>query len=1228
MKIKSLKNVIEKLFASALAAVMVCGALPSCTKPETPQKPCEHTFDTKWSSDANEHWHAATCGHDEEKKDKAAHKFGPNGTCSVCEYHKHVFSTKYTFNGTSHWYAATCGHNVKSGEAAHEMNAEGTKCTVCGMEVVNHARKPVTTTPFKDSYEIGTVRVQLLSDTLVRIENKSGNSFENRESWIVTNRLDWEGVEGNEIKENGATKLVTEKYTVVIPDGGNAESAYITNPAGETIWTFTGMTDTNVYIPSPSDELKSWNFTDSPRIIPSYEGYSVTEKTDPLQGWDFSNDATDIFVFLPQGDYTQFCTDYVNLTGKTEMVNLSTLGFWDSRYYEYTAETALQQIKDYRDRGYALDVLVIDTDWRKSTGDNSGMGYDINTSLFPDMAKFLEQCEQLGVEVCFNDHPTPVKGTSSGLDKDEVNYRNEKLTLILSLGVDYWWYDRNWSTSLNSADAEISVYAFGMYAYEWITEDYYNSIADIYEYAQRAVIMGNVDGVMNGEWKYASDLSAHRYSIQWTGDTWSGSDDLAQEIYTAVLGGAEVGIPYMSADLGGHNGNLSEEQYIRWMQYGLLSSIARVHCVNSQPGRMPWIYGDTAEEVFKVYQDMRYRLLPLYYNLARENYDTGLPVMRRVDVKYPQYIEASRNDEYLLGDYILVAPLSDTDSDPLEFQKEKPSTLFTHMEDGVEVEGLLGEYIDSQRFSVTPKAKQTDKDINFNWGTGKAHEAMNNTDRFSVKWTGYVNIGSKSAKLAFLADDSVQVLIDGKEAVSGNNAQIYYATQLLEANSKHTLEVRYQDIEGEAFIYSFYMEEPTQSACYTSREIFFPEGTWIDVWSGERYYGPQTYGVSYPLETSPVFVREGALVVLAQNAENANAADWGEMTLDVYPSVNYTAHTRLYEDDTKTVAYKDGKYRTTDISMAYDKAKSAVVLTINAAQGEFGGDRALEERVWNIRVHMNPEWKDLTKVTVNGTPLSADEIKKIVKSASAQPFAFSGAALDGDICQFAVSGSVKQAYTVELYFGSTVNSAVNENYDDTATEFTLKAAGAVSSVNLSQSGTEGWVSYGDDGTAKAVGNGQGVFGYPVTRTVGSGRPACATNASIAGCTGTVSKTYTDDGTTRNSNAAVYTNQFFDFEINTVGKRAEYVLILGGSYSTAKVTVRDRAGNVQTVYFGNINGEWTQKIVIECPETSDGTLYVDFAAVATSKRDSGGYPNETLLVSEEALKLYGCYAALK
>ena len=984
--------------------------------------------------------------------------------------HTHTYSSDWSQDAYYHWRASTCGHADEVGDMGLHAMKDGV-CTVCGYErTPEHTRKPVTTTPFEGSYEIGDVRVQLLSDTLVRIEDRTENGmFENRESWIVTNRLAWAGTEGEVVEEGGATKVVTENYTVVVPDGGDAEDVFILDADGNELWAYTGRTDTNVYLPSPSDALTSWYFTDSPRIIPSYEGYSPTTEEE-LQGWSFMSEATDVFVFLPQGSYTQFCADYVNLTGRTEMVNLSTLGYWDSRYYAYTSETALKQIKDYLDRGYAIDVLVIDTDWRDSSG---GWGYDINTDLFPDMAQFLEDCEELGVEICFNDHPQPVDGTLNGLEGEEVEYRSEHLTLLLSLGVDYWWYDRNWSVALRSCDPEISVYAFGMYAYHWITEDYYNSIADIREYAQRAVIMGNVDGVMNGELRYASDLSAHRYSIQWTGDIRSGMRDLAQEIAIAIRGGAEIGIPYMSSDLGGHVESLSEKEYIRWIQYGMLSSISRVHCTNTEPGRMPWLFGDKAEEVFKTYQDMRYRLLPLYYDLARQNYDTGLPIMRRVDIAYPQYVEAARNDEYLLGDNILVAPIA--------------------------------------------------------------------------------------------------------EAV-GNEA---------------------------------------------SRTVFIPDGTWIDVWTGERFTGPYTCTVTHGIDTSPVFVREGALVALARNGKNTSQYDWSELTLDVYPSINYDAQTRLYEDDTKTVAYQDGLYRTTDISMAYDGEKKAVVVEIGAAERNFDGDLAFEERTWNLRVHKNPGWGALTQVKINGEALSAEEVERFVQDRSAEPFAYSGAAADGDVSVFSFSGSVRKTYEIELYFGSMSSSARNEAYDDSETPFTLSKGGEVSEVDLSASGDIGWVTYGDNGGTGALSEGD-VFSYPEASRAGGSNSFGGSDVSIGSVSGSVKKSYTYGGAVE-SHGAIYTMQYFTFEIDTVGEGAEYALILGGNLSTAKVTVRDRAGNVQTVTFGNIDDEWTQKVVISCPESADGTLYVTFAAVATSKQDSTSYPAGTMLKNNAAIMLYGCYA---
>ncbi len=1056
---------------------------------------------------------------------------------------------------------------------------------LCAMLMMSGCRRKQsqTTEPNKTAdskvsvVELGDVRIQLLSDTIVRIENKGPKGFEDRPSYIVTNREDYDKISYTVEKSNGITMIKTSKYIVCVPDGATAEDTYVTDLKGEKLWAYAdaGRTDTNVYLPSPSDELKSWYFTDSPRIIPSVYGYSSSSNVNALQDWDFDNDALDVFVFLPDGDYTQFCSDYIKVTGESEMVNLQMLGYWDSRWYAYSSETAIQQIKDYQDRGYSIDVLVIDTDWRasQSSGQGSGgIGYDINKDLFPDMAAFLEECEQLGVGICFNDHPEPVKGTYNGLDKAEVEYRSDKLTLILSLGLDYWWYDRNWSVSLNSCDPDISVYAFGMYAYQWVTEEYLYSIVDWNEFAERSLIMANVDGVLHGKWYYASDISAHRYSIQWTGDLAANSDALEQEIYTSIFGGAEVGLPYMSSDIGGHNQAVTNEMYTRWIQYGALSTICRVHCTNEkyidQEGRMPWLFGETAEEVAHTYLDMRYRLLPLYYSLARENYDTGLPIMQRVDIQYPEYVEASRNDEYLLGDYILVAPIDETDSSvPDEFLSYN------------DVQGLKAEYFANNNWSGTPVATKTVSNIYYDWGT-KGPQELSIVDNFSIKWTGNIAIGNRDASLMFFADDAIEVYIDGAKVIDGLDVyDTYLSTPVYAANSTHTIEVRYAEYGYNAHIYMSYVPQG-ESACYNTRTVFIPDGTWIDVWSGERYVGPATYTVTHPLETSPIFVREGSLIALAPNMVNTSEKDWSEMVLDVYPSVNYDADIVLYEDDTKTVAYKEGYFRTTDISMDFDVNKQALIVKIGAANGEFEGDRAFAERKWTVRLHTNPGWGAVTSIVVNGEVV---DFEFISKSSSGVPFAFEGASLDGDVYEFAVEGSVYAEYEIKVFYESTKESEMKYSYEKIEIPFELSVDASGDGVKLDDTAID-WIAFGESNSnLYTTKNGLNVFSstnsYDTPWVEGGGFAKMFEGGAF-------------------SSASLNSQKDFSFEINTEKDANYYVLYLGGYQSTAKVTVRDSAGNVQTVNFGNIDGGYAKRVIIETKDNTEGKLYVTYSMVAS------------------------------
>ncbi|MEE1166974.1 MAG: hypothetical protein UHP28_07475 [Treponema sp.] len=162
----------HKWFA-ALAAMVMALAVAGC---QIDSDRHEHSFSSDWTSDATDHWHAATCEHTKEISGKTAHTFGEWETtvkatkenegkkeriCSVCLYkeeqsiaklnHTHKFSSDWTSNATDHWHAATCEHTEEvSAKAEHTFGdwtvtkaateeAEGSKervCTVCNYKEV------------------------------------------------------------------------------------------------------------------------------------------------------------------------------------------------------------------------------------------------------------------------------------------------------------------------------------------------------------------------------------------------------------------------------------------------------------------------------------------------------------------------------------------------------------------------------------------------------------------------------------------------------------------------------------------------------------------------------------------------------------------------------------------------------------------------------------------------------------------------------------------------------------------------------------------------------------------------------------------------------------------------------------------------------------------------------------------------------------------------------------
>ena len=159
----------NKLIAVLSAMVMALAFVLAGCQVESDSH--EHSFSKEWTSDATNHWHAATCEHTEEVRDKAEHTFGEwkttlkpteeadgkkERTCTVCSYkeeqsiakleHTHTFAETWTSDEANHWHVATCEHTEEvSGKAAHTFgewnvtklstfDTDGEKertCTVC-----------------------------------------------------------------------------------------------------------------------------------------------------------------------------------------------------------------------------------------------------------------------------------------------------------------------------------------------------------------------------------------------------------------------------------------------------------------------------------------------------------------------------------------------------------------------------------------------------------------------------------------------------------------------------------------------------------------------------------------------------------------------------------------------------------------------------------------------------------------------------------------------------------------------------------------------------------------------------------------------------------------------------------------------------------------------------------------------------------------------------------------
>lgn len=513
-----------------------------------------------------------------------------------------------------------------------------------------------------------------LTERLLRIEFSNSVIFEDRPSQVFWYRN--QPIPKMEIKQTPVSLLLeTSHYKLTCeqsPKGTNLQSIQILIKASNQI----------IHIDDPNPGLlpgTTRTLDEADGAIPlkpgllSRSGWTQIDDTSSLlfnsEGWLEprlqTSEYRDLYFLISGSDYKSALQDYQKIAGTPGLLPRAFLGNWWSRYWEYTQQDLQRLVERFRREEIPLSTLIIDMDWHitQTGNDCSGWtGFSWNRTLFPDPPALLTWLHERGLISALNLHPAegihaheeryPAAATALGVDpqsrkplpfniadaKFAQAYFEHILHPIEDQGVDFWWLD--WQ------QGEFTQLP-GLDPLWWLNHLHYFDLGQTN--AKRPVIFSRWGGPGN-----------HRYPIGFSGDTIVSWQSLAfQPWFTASAANAAYG--WWSHDIGGHMRGIEDpELYIRWVQFGVLSPIFRLHSTKDEfVDRHPW-HADA--EILKLTRDamqFRHALIPYLYSMARRNQQQGLPPITPLYYNWP--IEESAyipSNQYMFGTELMAAPVT------------------------------------------------------------------------------------------------------------------------------------------------------------------------------------------------------------------------------------------------------------------------------------------------------------------------------------------------------------------------------------------------------------------------------------------------------------------------------------------------------------------------------------------------------------------------------------------
>lgn len=475
---------------------------------------------------------------------------------------------------------------------------------------------------------------------------------------------------------------------------------------------FYGLGDKTGFLNKRGYEYMNWNTdnpdpqTDSFRALYKSIPFLITLRKEAVFGIFFDNTFRTYFDLGKESeDYYWFGSDqgnldyyfiggqtmkevvkgYAGLTGCAPLPQLWTLGYHQSRW-GYACEADVREIAE-KLRHYALpcDAIHLDIDYM-----DRYRVFTVDQTRFPDLTQLSEDMAREGlhlvtimdpgvkIEKGYDVYDEGIRKGCFALDEKGGVYENvvwpgdtaypdfgkkevrdwwgRLHSRLTDAGISGIWNDMNEPASFRGELPENVVF------YDEERKSCHSEMHNVYGHN---MARATYDGLkkLTGKRPFvitrACYSGSQKYAVVWTGDNHSIWAHLQMAIPQLCNLGLS-GMPYAGTDIGGFGSDTTKELLCRWIEAGCFSPFCRNHASAGTRRQEPWAFDEEVIRIYRKYLNLRYSLLPYFYDLCRTQELEGLPLMRPLVLQYEKDEQVKNlNGEFMIGDSLLVAPVTE-----------------------------------------------------------------------------------------------------------------------------------------------------------------------------------------------------------------------------------------------------------------------------------------------------------------------------------------------------------------------------------------------------------------------------------------------------------------------------------------------------------------------------------------------------------------------------------------